>query len=42
MGYLFGNVPWVKAHLSHIIWAMIALPGLLVLAGAWKARRART
>ena len=39
MGYLFGNVPWVKAHLSHIIWAMIALPGLVVLAGAWKARR---
>ena len=38
-GYLFGNLPWVKAHLSHIIWAMIAVPGLVVLLGAVKARR---
>ncbi len=38
-GYLFGNIPWVKQHLSHIIWAMIAVPGALVLLGAWKARR---
>jgi membrane-associated protein len=37
-GYLFGNVPWVKQHLSHIIWAMIILPGLVVLAGALKGR----
>lgn len=37
-GYLFGNVPWVKQHLSHIIWAMILVPGLLVLVGALKAR----
>ena len=39
-GYLFGNIPFVKQHLSHIIWAMILLPGMLVLFGAWKARRA--
>ena len=39
IGYFFGNLPWVKAHLSHIIWAMIGIPGLLVLFGAWKARR---
>jgi membrane-associated protein len=39
-GYLFGNLPWVQAHLSHIIWAMIGIPGLVVLLGAWKARRA--
>lgn len=39
-GYLFGNLPWVKQHLSHIIWAMILIPGIVVLAGAWKARRA--
>ena len=39
-GYLFGNIPWVKQHLDKIIWAAILLPGLLVLAGAWKARRA--
>ena len=38
-GYLFGNVPWVQAHLSKIIWAMILLPGLLILVGAWRARR---
>ncbi len=39
-GYLFGNLPWVKANLSKIIWAMILVPGLFVLWGAWKARRA--
>ncbi len=39
-GYLFGNVPWVKANLSTIIWLMIGVPGVLVLLGAWKARRA--
>jgi membrane-associated protein len=39
-GYLFGNVPWVQANLSTIIWAMIAVPGAVVLLGAWKARRA--
>ena len=38
-GYLFGGIPWVKAHLDKIIWAMILVPGLLVLFGAWKARR---
>ena len=37
-GYLFGNVPWVQANLSTIIWAMIAVPGVVVMAGAWKAR----
>ena len=40
VGYLFGNIPWVKLHLDKIIWAAILLPGLLVLFGAWKARRA--
>ncbi|MBE0550213.1 MAG: DedA family protein [Rubrivivax sp.] len=39
-GYLFGNVPWVKANLGTIIWLMIGVPGVLVLFGAWKARRA--
>ena len=38
-GYLFGNIPWVKQHLDKIIWGAILLPGLLVLAGAWRARR---
>ena len=38
-GYLFGNIPWVKQNLDKIIWAAIFLPGLLVLFGAWRARR---
>ena len=38
-GYLFGNVPWVQANLSKIIWALILLPGLLILLGAWRAKR---
>src|ERR1700712_3698091 len=38
-GYFFGSIPWVKANLEKIIWAMILVPGLLVLAGAWEARR---
>jgi len=38
-GYLFGNIPWVKEHLDKIIWGAILLPGVLVLLGAWKARR---
>jgi membrane-associated protein len=29
----------VKANLEKIIWAMILVPGLIVLLGAWKARR---
>ncbi|HSI52432.1 MAG: VTT domain-containing protein [Ramlibacter sp.] len=38
-GYFFGSVPWVKANLDKIIWAMILIPGLFVLFGAWKSRR---
>jgi membrane-associated protein len=38
-GYFLGSVPWVKANLDKIIWAMIFIPGLIVLAGAWQARR---
>lgn len=38
VGYFFGNFPWVKAHLDKIIWAMILIPGLVILAGAWRAR----
>lgn len=39
VGYFFGNIPWVKTHLDKIIWAMIFVPGLLVLLGSWRARR---
>jgi membrane-associated protein len=38
-GYFFGSIPWVKENLEKIIWAMILVPGVLVLFGAWKARR---
>ncbi|MEO5698469.1 MAG: DedA family protein [Burkholderiaceae bacterium] len=38
-GYLFGNIPWVKANLDKIIWGAILIPGLLVMFGAWRARR---
>jgi membrane-associated protein len=38
-GYFFGNIPWVKTNLDKIIWSAILLPGLLVLFGAWRARR---
>ena len=40
-GNLFGNIPWVKANLSLIIWTMILLPGLVVIGGALTARLAR-
>jgi len=38
-GYFFGSIPWVKENLDKIIWAMILIPGIIVLAGAWQARR---
>lgn len=38
-GYFFGDIPWVKANLDKIIWAMILIPGFIILFGAWKARR---
>lgn len=38
-GYLFGNMPWVQANLDKIIWGAIIVPGLLVMVGAWRARR---
>ena len=41
-GYLFGNIPMVKANLEKIIWAMILIPGLIVIYGAWKAGRTPT
>lgn len=38
-GYFLGSIPWVKLNLQKIIWAMILIPGLIVLYGAWKSRR---
>ncbi|WP_418315366.1 DedA family protein [Piscinibacter sakaiensis] len=38
-GQLFGNLPWVKANLDKIIWAIIIIPGLIAIFGAWRAGR---
>jgi len=38
LGYAFGNVPWVKANLEKIIWAMILIPGLLIIFGSLRAK----
>ncbi|MBA4262720.1 MAG: DedA family protein [Comamonadaceae bacterium] len=39
-GYFFGNLPWVQANLSSIIWALIIVPGLIAIFGGWRAARA--
>lgn len=39
IGYFFGNIPFVRMHLDKIIWALIFVPGLVIVFGAWKARR---
>jgi len=41
-GYLFGNIPVVRHNLDKIIWAMIVIPGLIAIVGAWRARREKT
>lgn len=38
-GYVFGEIPWVKANLDKIIWGAILIPTLLVIVGGWRARR---
>jgi membrane-associated protein len=38
-GFFLGSMPWVKTNLDKIIWAMIFVPGLLVILGAWRARK---
>ena len=39
-GYFFGNLPIVREHLDKIIWALIFIPGLIAIFGAWRAGRA--
>ena len=39
-GYLFGNIPWVQENLDKIIWAMILVPGLIAIYGAWRGKKA--
>ncbi len=38
-GYVFGNLPWVQKNQSVIIWALIIVPGLVLIFGAWKTSR---
>ena len=38
-GFFLGSIPWVKENLDKIIWGTILVPGLIVIAGAWKAKR---
>lgn len=38
-GFFLGSFPWVKENLDKIIWATILIPGLVVIVGAWQARR---
>ena len=38
-GYFFGNLAWVQEHLDKIIWALIIVPGLIAIFGAWRAGR---
>jgi membrane-associated protein len=40
LGYFFGNIPMVKQHLDKVIYAMILIPGMFVMWGAWKTRKA--
>ena len=39
-GYLFGHIGWVKSNFEKVIWAMILIPGLLALWGAWRVKSA--
>ncbi|MFM2085065.1 MAG: hypothetical protein RLY95_1883 [Pseudomonadota bacterium] len=39
LGYFFGNIPMVKQHLDKVIYAMILIPGIFVMWGAWKTRK---
>jgi membrane-associated protein len=41
-GYLFGNIPFVREHLGTIFWAMILIPGLIIVGTAAKARFSRS
>jgi membrane-associated protein len=39
MGFVFGNMLWVRSNMSVIIWGVILVPGALALLGAWRAKR---
>ena len=39
LGYLFGNLPWVKAHLQMIFLGIIIIPGVLALIGILRKKK---
>jgi membrane-associated protein len=39
-GYLFGNLPWVQANFSLIVLALILVPTLIAVLGAWRSGKA--
>lgn len=41
-GYFFGNLPGVREHIELIVLATVMIPGLGVIAGAWRGRRGRS
>lgn len=41
-GYFFGNLEWVQNNLEKIIWALIIVPGLIAIYGAWRSSKADT
>jgi membrane-associated protein len=38
LGFFFGNIAIVKENLDKVIYAMILIPGMFVMWGAWKTR----
>ncbi|MCV2368942.1 DedA family protein [Roseateles oligotrophus] len=38
-GYAFGNVPAVKNNLEKIIWALIIIPGLVIIVGGIRTKQ---
>lgn len=40
-GLLFGGMPWVKAHLNLVIWALVLVPGVVAVVGAARADRGK-
>src|SRR5471032_69194 len=39
LGYVFGNLPWVKAHLQMIFLGIIIIPGALALIGILRKKK---
>jgi membrane-associated protein len=40
-GYFLGNLPWVRAHLSQVTLAVVAVSLLPLVHAAWRARQVR-